>query len=269
MPTPQPIERERKPYVAQPGGGKTYDKLEPTLDQHLPGLRRSDSVQRGTAQPDAAKHKPTPIAVHQRVPPPPTDNGPEARHHRSNSAYHRDQPLRTRSPSRSKDNANGPYTKKSEAEVQYTPSGHYTSGSSSGHHESFDDARRYKEYEAQRERLTNDRYDAARMAAYDPRERERDRDGRPRMQSVSAYDNMPRTIPYPSSTLPNDEDYYRDRSHSASSGSYNPAAPISTGFYPPPHSATIPARDIPSARDSTYGYPNSARYPPNSYKDMS
>ncbi|EXJ82612.1 hypothetical protein A1O3_06425 [Capronia epimyces CBS 606.96] len=257
---PPPIERERKPYNAAPGAGKTYDiadrsaefKPPPPPPQHEFKPGRSGSVQASSRVNDGSKPPLTPIAIHQRPPAPPMDV-PEAGRHRSNSAYLKDQPRpgRNRSPSSSS------YLRKSEADVSYTPSSHhpYTGG------DPYDDARRYREYEAHRERLANDRYDAARMAAYDPRDRERDRDGRPRLGSVSAFDGPPSARgappPYPVSAASADEDYYRDRGPSAAS--YNAPGSISTGFQPPP---TAP-------RDSAYGsYPPAASYPPSSYRDV-
>ena len=264
MPTPQPIERERQPYVAAPGVGKNYDNLNktnsieevrPAVTQPEPKLGRSGSVRA-----NATQSKPTPIAIHQKVPPP--MDGPEVRRHRANSVYHKDQPRRTRSPSASADNGTTPYMRRSESDVQYgTSPYHHTTPTNSNN--TYEDARRYKEYEAQRERLANDRYDAARMSAYDPREREkeRDRENRPRMQSVSGFDSDPRAS-WHGSTMHSDEEYYRDRGHAAANGSYNPSAPISTGFQPPVYSNAA------NGREAMYGsHPLSARYPPTSYKD--
>ena len=162
----------------------------------------------------------------------------------------------------SKENGSAFYGRKPETEVPYASSRHSYNGN-----DPYEEARRYKEYELQRERLANDRYDAARMAAYDPRERERERarDNRPRMQSVSGHDG--RAPPPYSSSVP-DEEYYRDPRRGGSATSYGTPAAISTGFQPPPpppgvrDSASIP-------RDTTYGsYPSSAGYPPTSYRDM-
>lgn len=269
-PTPQPIERERKPYVAAPGLGKSYDNLDkpipasgsapetrppPSQPEHK--LGRSGSFH-GTSRPTVTQSKPAPIAIHQRAPPPPMDI-PETRHHRSNSIYHRDQPRRTRSPSASNENGTTAYMRRSESDVHYPPPPHYHASPS----DTYEDTRRQREYEAQRERLANDRYDAARMAAYDPRERDRGRENRPRMQSVSGYDQQPRA-PLNGPTNPSEEEYYRERGHLGGSGSYTTTTPISTGFHPPPiHSNSA------TGRDGIYGsHPSSARYPPSSYKDM-
>ncbi|KIW58544.1 hypothetical protein PV05_03053 [Exophiala xenobiotica] len=273
-PTPQPIERERKPYVAAPGGGKTYDVLDkpaeatemkaaPAPPPHESRLGRSNSVHATSGYNDNSRSGAPAVAVHQKPPPPPMD-AEAPRHHRSNSTYHREQPKngRNRSPSMSKENGSAFYGRKPETEVPYASSRHSYNGN-----DPYEEARRYKEYELQRERLANDRYDAARMAAYDPRERERERarDNRPRMQSVSGHDG--RAPPPYSSSVP-DEEYYRDPRRGGSATSYGTPAAISTGFQPPPpppgvrDSASIP-------RDTTYGsYPSSAGYPPTSYRDM-
>lgn len=278
MPTPQPIERERKPYVAAPGLGKNYDNLDipasapgpapvsnsvpmadtrPSAPQHESKLGRSGSMH-ASSRPTINQSKPTPIAIHQRAPPPPMDL-PETRHHRSNSVYHKDPPRRTRSPSANKENGAAPYARRTENDVQYIPPTHYHPS----HSDSYEDTRRQREWEAQRERLANDRYDAARMAAYDPRERERDRDGRPRLQSVSGYDQQPRA-PFPANTNLTEEEYYRDRGHlGGSAGPYTTTTPISTGWNPPPHSNPYAAFENMSG-----SHPSSARYPPSSYKDM-
>lgn len=277
MPTPQPIERERKPYVAAPGLGKHFDNLDkpipvpvpapipaqvletrPSAFQAEPKLGRSGSLH-SSSRPTVTQSKPVPIAIHQRAPPPPMDM-PETRHHRSNSVYHKDQPRRTRSPSTSKENGVSGYTRRGDNDVQYIPPTHYHASPS----DAYEDTRRQRDYEAQRERLANDRYDAARMAAYDPRERERDRDNRPRLQSVSGFDQQPRAS-FNGPNNPPDEEYYRERGHAGGSAPYITATPISSGFYPPPPSHSNSA----VGRDSMYGsHPSSARYPPNSYKDM-
>ncbi|KAL2414123.1 hypothetical protein ABEF95_013814 [Exophiala dermatitidis] len=268
---PLQIERERKPYSAAPGGGKTYDNFDkPPGSESKPAYTpgppqqevkpaRSNSVHGGSRSGDNSKHTPAPIAIHQRPPPPPLEV-PEMRRHRSNSSYHRDQPRagRHRSPSMAKETGSSSFMRRSDADIAYGSPSHPSYFGT----DPYDDARRYREYEAHRERLANDRYDAARMAAYDPRERERDREGRPRMGSVSAFDG-PQSArgappPYSTSAVSADEDYYRDRGP-PSSTSYNTPSSISTGFQPPP---SVP-------RDSVYGsYPAPSNYPPSSYRDM-
>jgi hypothetical protein len=194
LPTPQPIERERKPYVAQPGGGKTHDQAElekvmsnssqpTTMDGTRP--TRSSSIASSGPPPDLNKSRPIPIAVHQRGPPNAMDNGPmsadagSTRHRRSNSIYNNNRPgTRVRSPSA----GNRDYGHRSE------DFGSSHKSTSSIDPRDRDDpeaqARRYRNYERERERLTNDRFDAARMAAYDPRDREREREPRQRFQST-------------------------------------------------------------------------------------
>lgn len=278
-PTPQPIERERKPYVAAPGGGKTYDHVDkstagadmkPPPPPHEIKLGRSSSVHATGRANDFSRSNTIPIAIHQRPPPPPMDL-PESRHHRANSSYHRDQQPRSgrnRSPSMGKDNGGSSYVRRPESDLLYSSPPHHSYAAN----EQFDDARRHREYELQRERLANDRYDAARMAAYDPRERERerDRDNRPRMQPVSAYDGPASARGPPASSasvLSADEDYYRDRAHTPSTTSYTTPVSISTGFQPPSTSGIRESSSIP--RDPAYGsYPSTAAYPPNSYRDM-
>ncbi|KAK5068622.1 hypothetical protein LTR69_000742 [Exophiala sideris] len=270
-PTPQPIERERKPYVAAPGGGKTYatvDKPVVTVENKPPPplhelrLGRSNSVHSTSRHNDGVKPN---VAIHQRPPPAPLEM-PETRHHRSNSTYHRDQPRpgRNRSPSMTKENGGPGYIRRPDAtDVPYTSSHHPYTGN-----DPYEDARRYKEYEQQRERLANDRYDPARMSAYDPRERERERDRetRPRMQSVSAYDGRA-PPPYSSSAASTEEDYYRDRAHVANTAGYSTPMSISTGFQVPP--STPGGRDATTVpRETQYGsYPSSAGYPPSAYRD--
>ena len=302
VPTPQPIERERKPYVAVAGGGKTYDMLDRPVAattteprSAVPGAAQGPKLGRsgsfhGTNRPaaEAARSGPTPIAIHQRPPPPPMDV-PETRRHRANSTYHRDpaRPGRNRSPSMSKENGASSYGRRNEPNMSYMSSSHH-----SDHHP--DESRRYRDYEAGRERLANDRYDAARMAAYDPieRTRDRDRDSRPRMQSISNaglgfVDGPLSPTLHSSATLPSlgygstaaasggDEEYYSlnrvptggDRPSAHYNGHAAPAS-ISTGFQPPPPPG--PAREASSTicRDGYAAYaPNSAGFPPSSYRD--
>ncbi|KIW14077.1 hypothetical protein PV08_06858 [Exophiala spinifera] len=281
IPTPQPIERERKPYVAAPGGGKTYESVsrpsEATETKASPGppppevtIATSNSVPTTNRYSDNPRSSVPAVAIHQKPPPPPPPMDTETpRHYRSNGTYHqREQPRpgRHRSPSMGKESGSAPYVRKPEADSAYASSRHSYSGN-----DPYEDARRYKEYEAQRERLANDRYDAARMAAYDPRERERarPRENRPRMQSLSGYDGRPPPPQYSSSVPLTDEEYYRDPRHGGGAPSYNTPLSISTGFQPPPHPST--ARDpnsIPRDPPSYGPYPSSAGYPPSSYREM-
>ena len=205
LPTPQPIERERKPYVAQPGGGKSYDEVNrpPTPPDSLPSLStvrpaRSGSIVSHGRPNDPPKSRPIPISIHQRPAAPasevlPTPDSATASHHRSNSIYHQqhqDGRPRNRSPSAT---ANGrAYEHTSQGDVSY---GSY-------HSSADEDARGYRAYERQREKFANDRYDASRMKAYDPHEREREREGRQRFQSTVGLEGQ--KAPYA-----NDDQYYR------------------------------------------------------------
>ncbi|KIX04060.1 uncharacterized protein Z518_07613 [Rhinocladiella mackenziei CBS 650.93] len=277
-PTRQPIERERKPYVAAPGGGKNYDNIDkpaavteskPPLPPPEVKLGRSSSVHATSRTNDMSRTGPNPISIHQRPPPPRPMEIPETRHHRSNSTYHRDQPRpgHNRSPSMTTENGGPSYMRRSENDAPYTPSTHHSFNGN----DQYEDARRFKEYEAHRERLANDRYDAARMSAYDPRERERDRENRPRMQSVSGFDGPhgARGPPAYSTSVPaTEEDYYRDRMHTSGTASYSMPASISTGFQPPP-SGMMREPSSSVGRDSAYGsYTPTSAYPPSSYRDV-
>jgi hypothetical protein len=283
VPTPQPIERERKPYVAVAGRGKNYDIVDkpnyvpepkPSV---APSSKASNTYAPVKAPTEVPKAVPPPIAIHQNLNAVPVDI-PETRP-RPSTQYHQDPPRsgRNRSPSASKENGASTYARRTEPEVAYMSSSYH-----SDHH---DDARRYKDYEAGRERLANDRYDAARMAAYDPRERGRDQGRRPRMQSISSagtgFVDVARSPTlrssaapqgaYPSSFPPNEDEYYLSRvsSNPNSSNHYSsmggPPASISTGFPPPP-----PPVSNSSVRDPGYGYPPPASgvHPPSSYKDI-
>ncbi|KIW77343.1 hypothetical protein Z517_09789 [Fonsecaea pedrosoi CBS 271.37] len=293
--TSQPIERERKPYVAAPGGGKSYNNIDrPVVASEtkpgpppppVPKLGRSSSLNGSSKVNDSSRSGQPPVALHQR-PPPPVSEIQESRRHRSNSIYHRDPPPsgRNRSPSMTKETGNSSHIRRGDSDASYMSSSHH-----SDHH---DDVRRYRDYEAGRERLANDRYDAARMSAYDPRDRERDRDrdrdNRPRMQSVSnvglGFVDGPRSPTLRtaagsalySSSLPGgaaDEDYYLNRVHPSAGPPYNghsPPSSISTGFQPPPPPPQT-MRDSSNSvnRDSGYSsYPTSGGYPPTSYRDV-
>jgi hypothetical protein len=204
LPTPQPIERERKPYVAQPGGGKTYDEVNrpatpPELPPPPPTARpaRSGSVtSRGRAN-DPPKSRPIPISIHQRSGQPsetsPTLDSATVSHHRSNSIYHQQYPYRgTRKRSPSATANGGAYEHPPQSDVSY---GSYPLSAD-------EESRGYRAYENTREKFANDRYDASRMKAYDPHERERERAGRERFQSSAGFDGQ--KAPYA-----NDDQYYR------------------------------------------------------------
>ena len=287
-PTPQPIERQRQPYVAQPGGGKHYDSVDinstsaevrpaastsdfrppPTQDARL---GRSMSMRSNGVE----RPRPAPISLHQPAGTAPIEI-PESRHHRA-SAYRREGPVgsaprRTRSPSMSKENA------ASSSRIDANDLYGHLSQSAGPNIDTFSGIgnerdRRYRDYEsARRERFPEDRYDAARMAAYDPRERDRDRervdkgfiperaDMRQRGQSVAVGLGV---------DSGREEEYYRN------SGAYPPppGQPHSAGFgYERPRERE---RDIP-IRDATHGVYQGGgmsqtaggHYPPNAYRDV-
>lgn len=179
-PTPQPpIERERKPYVGQSGGGKNYDYIDKDnapLDSKNPMFdsqsMRSPSMSSNNGRPrEFSKPRPPPISIHQKSNP---VEIPDSRMHRSNSAYQRDLPPRSgrnRSPSISKE---GSFSRRSDCDTS-SFGGSYHSAASV---EYVDDPRRYRDYEPPK-----DRHDNVRIPPYDPR------DGRPRGQSIAGYDS--------------------------------------------------------------------------------
>lgn len=185
LPTPQPIERERKPYVAAPGGGKTYnndlEKVTSTSSQP-PAQDSAKRTRSSSIASNGQKPRPIPITVHQRGPPNAMDNVPmsadSTRHRRSNSIYTRD-PDPPRPRVRSPSAGHKDYGHRSE---EFGSSYHSTSSiDPRDRREDPEQARRHRNYERERERLAHDRFDAARMAAYDPRDRERE--SRQRFQS--------------------------------------------------------------------------------------
>lgn len=250
-PTPQPIERERKPYVAQVGGGKTYDTEDSVLAEVKPGmpepkLTRSTSSSGNNGE--YYKPRPAPITVHHNAdtsgqPTSAPIDIPESRHRRTKS-YHKDPtsasasgPRRTRSPSIHKDRGYGRQTDPNFSQSYASGGGaSYTSRSDLDNPEK---ERRYRDYETNRERHAGDRYDAGRMAAYDPRDRDRERDSRPRGQSIAVPYDDARGGPVRGT---NEDEYYRGLSG-----------------YPTPHHG---------ARDG-YGQsiPSGPQYPPSSYRD--
>ena len=212
--TPQPIERERKPYVAQPGGGKNHEALKrPVVDFVIPTpeIRPARTMSMKYREPaDLQKRGTMPIDIHQPAPP---SSYPDAEqpHVRSNSVYKDGTSRRQRSPSLG---AGGDvYSHRSESTMNY---GSYGSGPSA---DIAEDTRRWREFDRARERNAHDKYDAARMAAYDPR----DRDPRPRGQSTVGFDPRPHYATV-------DDDYLRANNphYQSSREAYQP--------YPPPTS---------------------------------
>jgi hypothetical protein len=270
-PTPQPIERERKPYVANLGGGKNYDNIAPngldtkptasTSDIKSPPqeakIGRSHSMRSSDR---SERYRPAPISLHQPSGTAPIEI-PESRNYRT-SAYRREgpsgsAPRRARSPSTSKD-----YPSSSRTLDPQDMSSHYPSlqPHSAGFEPSSvnsDRDRRYRDYEsARRERFPDDRYDAARMSAYDPRDRERDRervDTRPRGQSI-ANSGLNINVDQARAT---EEEYYR------SAGKYSGATLTPVNTRRDEYERT---RD-PAAYQPGIVPPTAGHYPPNAYRD--
>lgn len=208
-PTPQPIERERKPYVAQPGGGKTFDSINDpatksaSLSTEPTTLKRSISNRdsRPSRSDDTSKPRPPAISVPNQ--PQATSQAansapleiPESHRRHRNSTYYRDNPPNTAVPRRARSPSTSKYSSRdSDFPPDYS---HYGTSGGSGPEER---DKRYRDWESGRERLATDRFDAARMSAYDPRDREKERHGgadmRPRGQSMVGY-------------APAEEEYYR------------------------------------------------------------
>ncbi len=287
-PTPQPLERQRQPYVAQPGGGKHYDSVDintastevrpaaSTSDFRSPPVQdtklgRSMSMRSNGVE----RPRPAPISIHQPASTAPIEI-PESRNHRT-STYRREgpsgsAPRRARSPSMSNENA--------ASSVRVDAKDHYghLSQSAGPNTDSFpglanERDRRYRDYEsARRERFPDDRYDAARMAAYDPRERDRDRERADKGSIPERADMRPRgqSIAVGLGVDPGrEEEYYRSSAYPPPSGQPHSAG---AGY----GRARERERDI-STRDAPYGSyqaagmpPQSAggHYPPNSYRDV-
>lgn len=209
MATPQPtrLERERKPYVAEPGGGKRYEGIDKPSTEYPPPpeARPVRTMSMGQGPPsELPKTRTMPIAIHQRYSGALMDP-PDMRHLRTNSNYNRE-PLsrsaaRQRSPSLST-NGDG-YGHRSESNMIY--GGPYMPGAPV---DGADEARRVRErdYETIRERHANDRYDPARMTAYDPRDRPPV--GGETRQRVQSSVGMEDRRPYYGSSMSDDE-YYR------------------------------------------------------------
>ena len=269
-PTPQPIERERKPYVAQAGGGKDYGSVDmnyAATTEIKPALTASDNIRPpagqdmklGRSQSTRSyahdRPRPVPISVHQPTGTAPIEV-PESRNHRT--SRYRPETRRTRSPSMSKDNAAS--SSRLDAHDTYNTFAHPSSASATADGSFPERDRRYRDYEsARRERFPEDRYDSARMSAYDPRERDRDRDRvdtRPRGQSIAVGLGVDQG-------RAEDEYYRRDggypapTAHSAAGGFERPSVsggPVYGGNYQPPSVAGG-------------GGGNGVYYPPSAYRD--
>lgn len=219
LPTPQPpqrpIERERKPYIAQPGHGKSYEvagsgdeKSERPDNSQMPAtndLRRTKSVSGPPKQ-----RMPPPVAIHQRpahLPPPPADmteqsrsrsvvvaDDDSARHRtRSNSYAAESRPFR-----RSRSNS----TYVNEAGTRYypqrSPSYTKTAFEVPTPRSTAPGDINYGSHTATVYPPPSDRYDYTRTSNYEPREtrydreKSRDRDtdprSRPRLQGTAVLD---------------------------------------------------------------------------------
>ena len=234
LPTPQPIERERKPYSAQPGGGKNYDDINrpPTPPESRNAgpppvsssttsakLGRSSSVASGSGWPgDPARTQPISVNTSQypRQSFQPGMEGlsvPEsssAKRHRANSLLNNHHPsgraMRHRSPS-ANTKGGGEY-RRTESEVSFGPTS-YGPYSSSPSGEVLEDARRQRDFDRQ---YPPDRQEPMRSSMYEMSAR--DREPRPRYQSNAGYGDASRN-------QYNDEDYYRStggRSHNGHDG---------------------------------------------------
>ena len=269
LPTPQPhshaqppIERERKPYVAEPGGGQKYENLDKQKPEYVPPEfkpTRTMSMNRG-APPELTKTRTMPIAIHQNQSQQSATEPVEIRHARSNSFYNRTG--RGRSPSLG---VNGDmYGHSSDTNMIYGTSPYVPVAS----FDVAEDARRQREYESIREHNATDRYDAARMAAYDPRDRQAGdtaapvagAGGRPRMQTsvgiLAGPDDRPRSH-YEHASVPGD-DYYRNSAA---------AAAAAAGM----HHSSIPRTDQYGSLPPPPPYPppqgmHQAAYPPSAYR---
>lgn len=171
---PKPIERERQPYSALPGGGKNYNQSEAQAQSEDKGshsapppaskLGRSASLSGRTSD---TKSRPLSISIHQKAnqsTSQPVDIPPPLRN-RANSTHHREgvRGDRNRSPSISRSTD---YPVKSESESQY---GSYHSAGSTD----------YTAGSWRPDKNTSDRYDRGSFSGD-----QRDREARPRYQSV-------------------------------------------------------------------------------------
>lgn len=221
-PTPQPIERERKPYTAQPGGGKNYNDVNkpppiPTsstpsgpklgrtassASQTRPFVDNMTSTQSGTRPiPIKQAHRqsnaqPPPASMTDTALPLPTEgsyNQPAGfgMHNRSNSIHHSRRATRARSPSA---NVNGFH--RSDGDISnFTTAPPY--GSSYPAVDVDPDRKIYRDYDAR---------DQARMSMYDMPSRDREP---PRGRY--GYAPQPHDPAYGSrGHYPSEEEYYRN-----------------------------------------------------------
>ena len=228
VPIPTPIERQRKPYATQPGGGRNYDDIrrpatppEPRTAPPPPAaasassakLGRSASVVSHSGRPtDSPRSQPISINPGQY----PSMEGfpiPEANqkpHHRANSVLNKHhqsgRAIRHRSPSA---NTKGGDYRRPDGDVSCAPTAYAPYGSlPSG--DVIEDARRQREYERHR---PPDRQEPMRSSMYEMSARERE--AGPRYQSSAGYGDSSR------GHYSSDEDYYRStggRTHNGYDG---------------------------------------------------
>lgn len=211
LPTPQPIERERKPYSSQPGGGKTYEYInrpptppefrnpDPPLTSAsatAAKLGRSSSVASGTG-----RSQPPPINPSQYPRPTPQpglenlsvpESAPPMRHRANSLLNHHPPPshaLRHRSPSANTKAAND-YRRTTDDDLMMSSGpnaysgGPYSSSPSGG--DVMDDPRRQRELGGGSRHYPSDRqHESSRSGMYEVPMR--DREARPRYSSNAGY----------------------------------------------------------------------------------
>lgn len=234
VPTPQPIERERKPYAAQPGGGRNYDDIHRPSSPPDPRnagppltavsassakLGRSASTASSSSRPaDAQRSQPIPMnppqysrqPAHLGVEGYPNPESIPSTRHRANSLLNHHHPsgraMRHRSPSA---NMKGGDYRRSDSEASLAPTFHGPYGSSpSG--DVIEDARRHRDYERH---YPPDRHEPMRSSIYEMPGREKE--ARSRYQPNAGYGDTGR------GHYSSDEDYYRStggRSHNGYDG---------------------------------------------------
>jgi hypothetical protein len=234
LPTPQPIERERKPYTAQPGGGKNFDDINrpPTppesrnagpppvsVSAQSAKLGRSSSVASGSARPGEPQRT-QPISVNtSQYPRQSVQSGMEGLsisesappiRNRANSLLNHHHPsgraMRHRSPSA---NTKGGEYHRTDSDILFAPTS-YGPYSTSPSGEVMEDARRQREFERH---YPPDRPEPMRSSMYETSAR--DREPRPRYQSNAGHGDASRNH------YSSDEDYYRSaggRSHNGYDG---------------------------------------------------
>lgn len=218
---PPQIERERKPYAAQPGGGKYYDNIDTPITQPaesrashsaVPPAKITRSNSMSSNRPSESRSRPTqPVAVHQKPSQmPPQADGPPPTRTRAGSLYHRDgtkRDNRGRSPSSSRTNGM-PIPPRPEADVSYGTGSYHSSTSADYAPNSYRSDNRYD----RRTSIPSEQWD-------------RDREPRQRYQSMNAGDGHRHYKDYPS----------EDENHRPGNASFSGTDPqyAQTQVYPP------------------------------------